>query len=82
MSWSVTHVLPTCRAVGGCVEKEARSRYRVTKEGVDWLFQRAAHVRLFSDHVTDAVLRSMHDDAAHDMHWIHILYALTNEKHT
>ena len=46
------------------VEKEARSRYRVTKQGVDWLFQQAAAVRRFADHVTEDVLGSMQEDAA------------------
>lgn len=46
------------------VEKEARSRYRVTKRGVDWLFQQASDVRRFADHVTDDVLGSMQEDAA------------------
>jgi putative transcriptional regulator len=48
----------------GLVEKEARSRYRVTKQGVDWLFQQASDVRRFSDHVTEDVLGSMQEDAA------------------
>lgn len=48
----------------GFVEKEARSRYRVTKEGVDWLFQQASDVRRFADHVTEDVLGSMQEDAA------------------
>ena len=48
----------------GLVEKEARSRYRVTKEGVDWLFQRASDVRRFAEHVTEDVLGSMQEDAA------------------
>lgn len=48
----------------GFVDKEARSRYRVTKEGVDWLFQQAADVRRFAEHVTDDVLGSMQEDAA------------------
>jgi putative transcriptional regulator len=48
----------------GFVEKEARSRYRVTKEGVDWLFQQAGDVRRFAEHVTDDVLGSMQEDAA------------------
>jgi putative transcriptional regulator len=48
----------------GYVEKEARSRYRVTKEGVDWLFQQASDVRRFADHVTEDVLGSMREDAA------------------
>ncbi|MFC6943192.1 MarR family transcriptional regulator [Salinirubellus sp. GCM10025818] len=48
----------------GFVEKEARSRYRVTKEGVDWLFRQAADVRRFAEHVTEDVLGSMQEDAA------------------
>jgi putative transcriptional regulator len=48
----------------GYVDKEARSRYRVTKQGVDWLFQQAADVRRFADHVTEDVLGSMQEDAA------------------
>jgi putative transcriptional regulator len=48
----------------GFVDKEARSRYRVTKEGVDWLFQQAADVRQFAEHVTEDVLGSMQEDAA------------------
>jgi putative transcriptional regulator len=46
------------------VEKEGRSRYTVTKEGVDWLFQTAADVRRFADHVTEDVLGSVGEDAA------------------
>jgi len=46
------------------VEKEGRSRYRVTKEGVDWLFQEATDVRRFADHVTEDVLGSVQEDAA------------------
>ncbi|MFW5963786.1 MAG: MarR family transcriptional regulator [Natronomonas sp.] len=48
----------------GFVDKEARSRYRVTKQGVDWLFQQASDVRRFADHVTEDVLGSMQEDAA------------------
>lgn len=48
----------------GLVEKEARSRYRVTEEGVDWLFQAATDVRRYADHVTDDVLGSVQEDAA------------------
>ncbi|GAB3024461.1 DUF7839 domain-containing protein [Natronobiforma cellulositropha] len=48
----------------GLVEKEGRSRYRVTKEGVDWLFQAASDVRRFADHVTEDVLEAMNEDAA------------------
>ncbi|SFF94544.1 putative transcriptional regulator [Halopelagius inordinatus] len=46
------------------VEKEGRSRYRVTKEGVDWLFQEVKDLRRFADHVTDDVLESVQEDAA------------------
>ena len=46
------------------VEKEGRSRYRVTNEGVDWLFSAATDVRRFADHVTDDVLGSVQEDAA------------------
>jgi putative transcriptional regulator len=48
----------------GLVEKEGRSRYRVTNEGVDWLFQAAGDVRRFADHVTEGVLGAMGEDAA------------------
>ncbi|WP_254274001.1 MarR family transcriptional regulator [Haloarcula marina] len=48
----------------GLVEKEGRSRYRVTKEGVDWVFQSASDMRRFVDHVTDDVLGSVQEDAA------------------
>ncbi|AGB36441.1 DUF7839 domain-containing protein [Natronococcus occultus] len=48
----------------GLVEKEGRSRYRVTKEGVDWLFQAAGDVRRFADHVTEDVLGAMGEDTA------------------
>jgi len=48
----------------GFVDKEGRSRYRVTKEGVDWVFQSATDVRRFVDHVTDDVLGSVQEEAA------------------
>jgi len=48
----------------GLVEKEGRSRYRVTREGVDWLFRAADDVRRFADHVTGDVLGAMSEDAA------------------
>jgi putative transcriptional regulator len=48
----------------GYVNKEGRSRYRVTKEGVDWLFREAEGLRRFADHVTDDVLESVQEDAA------------------
>lgn len=48
----------------GYVEREGRSRYSVTKEGVDWLLQSAADVRRYADHVTDDVLGGLQEDAA------------------
>jgi len=48
----------------GLVEKEGRSRYRVTKEGVDWLFRESKSLRRYVDHVTDDVLESLQEDAA------------------
>jgi putative transcriptional regulator len=48
----------------GLVEKEGRSRYTVTKEGVDWLLQAAGDVRRFADHVTDDILGSVQEEAA------------------
>jgi len=48
----------------GLVEKEARSRYRVTNEGVDWLFRASEDVRRFADHVTEDVLGAVDEDAA------------------
>ncbi|GAB3680062.1 winged helix-turn-helix transcriptional regulator [Salinarchaeum chitinilyticum] len=48
----------------GLVEMEGRSRYRVTKEGVDLLLREATEVRRFVDHVTEDVLGSVQEDAA------------------
>ncbi|MFC6862469.1 winged helix-turn-helix transcriptional regulator [Halomicroarcula sp. GCM10025817] len=48
----------------GFVEKEGRSRYRVTKEGVDWVFQSATDLRRFTERVTEDVLGSVQEDAA------------------
>jgi putative transcriptional regulator len=48
----------------GYVEKEGRSRYQVTKEGVDWLFKEAKSIRQFADHVTEDVLETVEEDAA------------------
>lgn len=48
----------------GYVEKEGRSRYRVTNEGVDWLFTVSDDVRRFADHVAEDVLGAMGEDAA------------------
>lgn len=48
----------------GYVSKEGRSRYRVTKEGVEWLFREAKSLRRFADHVTGDVLGDVEEDAA------------------
>lgn len=48
----------------GYVDKEGRSRYRVTKEGVDWLFQEAKSLRRYAEHVTGDVLESVQENAA------------------
>ena len=47
----------------GLVEKEGRSRYRVTNEGVDWLFRTADDVRRFADHITGDILGAMSEAA-------------------
>ncbi len=48
----------------GLVTKEGRSRYSVTKEGVDWLFQEAKALQRFADHVTGDVLGTVQEDTA------------------
>jgi len=48
----------------GLVEKEGRSRYSVTKEGVDWLLQEATDVRRYADRVTEDILGSVREEAA------------------
>lgn len=48
----------------GYVQKEGRSRYQITPEGVDWLLGEATDVRRFIDHVTEDVLGSVREDAA------------------
>jgi putative transcriptional regulator len=48
----------------GLVRKDGRSRYQVTKQGVDWLFQEANDLRRTADHVTEDVLGSVQEDAA------------------
>lgn len=48
----------------GYVEKDGRSRYRITKEGVDWLLGQAGDVRRYADRVTDDVLGGVTEDAA------------------
>lgn len=51
-------------AEDGYVEREGRSRYRVTKEGVDWLFGAAEDARRYVEHVTQDVLSTVREDAA------------------
>ena len=46
------------------VTKEGRSRYSVTKEGVDWLFQEAKSLQRFAEHVTGDVLGTVQEDTA------------------
>ena len=46
------------------VEKQARSRYLVTKEGVDWLLQEARDLGRFADQVAEDVLGSVQEEAA------------------
>jgi putative transcriptional regulator len=48
----------------GYVEKEGRSRYRVTKEGVDWLFRQAGEISRYAERVTEDVLGGVLEDAA------------------
>ncbi|MFC3478650.1 DUF7839 domain-containing protein [Halobacterium litoreum] len=48
----------------GLVTKEGRSRYRVTKEGVDWLLRTSADVRRYADRVSEDVLGAVQEDAA------------------
>jgi putative transcriptional regulator len=46
------------------VTKEGRSRYSVTKEGVDWLFQQAKSLQRYAEHVTGDVLGTVQEDTA------------------
>ena len=48
----------------GLVTKEGRSRYSVTKEGVDWLFQQAKSLQRYAEHVTGDVLGTVQEDTA------------------
>ena len=48
----------------GLVEMEGRSRYRITREGVDWLFRRAEDLTHYADRVTEDVLGTVSEDAA------------------
>lgn len=46
------------------VKKEARGRYEVTKEGVDWLISRTDDLQNFLDHVTADVLEEVEIETA------------------
>lgn len=48
----------------GLVNKEGRSRYRVTTEGVDWLLTQATETKEFVEWVTDDLLGGVKEDAA------------------
>jgi len=48
----------------GLVEMEGRSRYRITREGVDWLLRRAEDLTHYADRVTEDVLGTVGEDAA------------------
>jgi len=48
----------------GHVRKEARSRYTITTEGVDWLYQEVRALRNFTERITDEVLGSVSEDSA------------------
>ncbi|MFB6173425.1 MAG: winged helix-turn-helix transcriptional regulator [Halobacteriales archaeon] len=48
----------------GRVRKEGRSRYEVTKEGVDWLISRTDELRQFTDYVSEEVVERVDLDAA------------------
>ena len=48
----------------GHVRKEARSRYTITTEGVDWLYQQVRALRSFTERITDEVLGSVSEDTA------------------
>ncbi|MFC7136446.1 MarR family transcriptional regulator [Halobaculum litoreum] len=51
-------------AEGGFVDREGRGRYRVTKEGVDWLISRTDELREYLDHVTGDVLGGVEVETA------------------
>ena len=48
----------------GHVEKEGRGRYRITKEGVDWLLSRTDELQAFTDYVTEEVVGGVGVEAA------------------
>jgi len=49
---------------GGYVDREGRGRYRVTKEGVDWLISRTDELREYLDHVAGDVLGDVEVETA------------------
>lgn len=51
-------------ADGGYVDREGRGRYRVTKEGVDWLISRTDELREYLDHVAGDVLGDVEIETA------------------
>ncbi|MFC6787603.1 MarR family transcriptional regulator [Halobaculum halobium] len=51
-------------ADGGFVDREGRGRYRVTKEGVDWLISRTDELSEYLDHVTSDVLGDVEVEVA------------------
>jgi len=51
-------------ADGGFVDREGRGRYRVTKEGVDWLISRTDELSEYLDHVTSDVLGDVEVETA------------------
>ncbi len=51
-------------ADGGYVDREGRGRYRVTKEGVDWLISRTDELREYLDHVAGDVLGDVEVETA------------------
>jgi putative transcriptional regulator len=46
------------------VEKHGRGRYKVTKEGVDWLISRTDSLRTFLDHVSENVIGQVEVESA------------------
>ena len=60
---SVSDYLGTLTA-NGYVDKQARGRYEITNEGVDWLISRTEGLREFVEHVSGEVLEEVDVDAA------------------
>lgn len=48
----------------GHIEKEGRGRYRITKEGVDWLLSRTDELEAFTKYVSEEVLGQVDVEAA------------------